>query len=151
MSFSDNFIAIMDELGKRLGIAIDWTSANVIPYLQDLATRLIKYKIAIGILYMIIPIVFTAIFAVLTKIFHKKAMALPETMKEQGWSYCYKPYDESCLSTWFAYISWVCLVISAIVTISVIGVQTLNIIQAITFPEKTIFEYISSLLNNGQA
>ena len=35
MSFSENFINIMDAIGKQLGIAIDWTSQKVVPYKEQ--------------------------------------------------------------------------------------------------------------------
>lgn len=41
---SDEIIKILDDLGQRFGIAIDWSSQNVMPYLQDLISRYIKYE-----------------------------------------------------------------------------------------------------------
>ena len=41
---SDEIIKVLDELGKRFGIAIDWSSQNIIPYLQDLMKRFICYQ-----------------------------------------------------------------------------------------------------------
>lgn len=145
MTFSDNFITIMDELGKRLGIAIDWTSANVLPYLQDLATRLVKFEIMTSIAWIVIMPVVTAIFAILAPILHKKAVAVGD--RGYGW----KAYDVDTGISWIAVINWLLLGGFSIATVCVIGTQIFDIIQAITFPEKTIFEYISSLLNNGQA
>ena len=45
MSFSSQFIEVLDALCEKFGIVIDWTSQNVMPYLTDLATRLISYEI----------------------------------------------------------------------------------------------------------
>ena len=45
MSFSSQFIEVLDALCAKFGIVIDWTSQNVMPYLTDLATRLISYEI----------------------------------------------------------------------------------------------------------
>ena len=39
MTFSEQLIHLIDELAKRIGIVIDWTNANVMPYLIDLITR----------------------------------------------------------------------------------------------------------------
>lgn len=33
---SNEIIKVLDDLSERLGIAIDWSSQNVMPYLQDL-------------------------------------------------------------------------------------------------------------------
>ena len=42
---SENIIKVLDELGKRFGIAIDWSSENVTPYLQSLMSRFITNEI----------------------------------------------------------------------------------------------------------
>lgn len=39
MIFSEQLIHLIDEFAKRIGIVIDWTNDNVIPYLHDLITR----------------------------------------------------------------------------------------------------------------
>ena len=36
---SKEIIAIFDDLAERFGVAIDWTSANVMPYLQELFAK----------------------------------------------------------------------------------------------------------------
>lgn len=45
MSFSKEVIELFDYIGNKIGITIDWTSRNVIPYLQDLCDRFMKYNI----------------------------------------------------------------------------------------------------------
>ena len=45
MSFSSQFIEVLDALCEKFGIVIDWTSQNVVPYLTDLAARIITYEI----------------------------------------------------------------------------------------------------------
>ena len=47
---SEEIIKALDDLGDRFGIAIDWTSENVLPYLQNLMDRFITYNIAMNIL-----------------------------------------------------------------------------------------------------
>ena len=39
MKFSDEFIKVIDALGKKIGIVIDWTSENIMPYIVDLFER----------------------------------------------------------------------------------------------------------------
>lgn len=56
-TFSQQFIQIMDDLGKRMGVAIDWSSANIIPYLQDFLLRLNKYFLFERIFLVIISVV----------------------------------------------------------------------------------------------
>lgn len=48
MTFSEQLIYLIDEFAKRIGIIIDWTSSNVMPYIQDLVGRYITYELVIA-------------------------------------------------------------------------------------------------------
>lgn len=54
MIFSEQLIHLIDEFAKRIGIIIDWTSDNVIPYLCDLITRYGQFHLAINSIMFII-------------------------------------------------------------------------------------------------
>lgn len=45
MTVSDQIIQVLDNLCEKFGLAIDWTSENVIPYLTTLCTKLVSYEI----------------------------------------------------------------------------------------------------------
>ena len=51
---SEEIIKVLDDLGQRFGIAIDWSSQNVIPYLQDLMQRFINYEVISSIVWIFI-------------------------------------------------------------------------------------------------
>lgn len=57
MTVSGEIIKILDDLGKRFGIAVDWTSTNVIPYLEDLGSRFIKYEIVTNVIWMVLALI----------------------------------------------------------------------------------------------
>ncbi len=49
---SKEIIEIFDYIGEKLGVAIDWTQENIIPYLTDLLGRYVTFNIvmhAIGL------------------------------------------------------------------------------------------------------
>ena len=52
---TDEIIKLLDELAKRFGIAIDWTSENVMPYLMDVYDRFVTYQIVTN---LVAPILF---------------------------------------------------------------------------------------------
>lgn len=118
---SDEIIKILDDLGQRFGIAIDWSSKNVMPYLKDLMSRYIDYEvmtstawIVIGVILLIGGIIFTIVFL------------------KNG-------YDCAPL------ISLGVAICGAVI----IGVQVFDIITCYTIPEKIIIEYINSLLSSN--
>ena len=43
---SEEIIKVLDALAEKFGVAVDWTSANVIPYLEQLCSKCVNYEIA---------------------------------------------------------------------------------------------------------
>lgn len=53
---SDEVIKILDALTERLGLAIDWSSSNVLPYFQELCNKYVTYEIVTSIIWIVIGI-----------------------------------------------------------------------------------------------
>ena len=51
----------LQELAKQFGLALDWSNNNVIPYLQDLAQRVITYEFRSSIFWIVIGAIFILI------------------------------------------------------------------------------------------
>ena len=47
---SDEIIKLLNDLSSRFGVAIDWSSKNMTPYLQELFQKYTRYEIALNIL-----------------------------------------------------------------------------------------------------
>lgn len=132
MEISDQIIAVIDNLCAKFGIAIDWTSENVIPYITELAGKFIKYEIAVSAFYVVF---ITIIFCVSVRylvIVTKKSIA-------SDWDtiYC-APMAIVVATTLFATAA---LFLCAIPNV-------IDIITCLTFPEKMIFDYVSALMNS---
>lgn len=50
---SDEIIKLLDHLGEKFGIAIDWSSNNIMPYLQGLMDRYINYEVITSIVWIV--------------------------------------------------------------------------------------------------
>lgn len=124
---SDEIIKVINELCNKFGIAIDWTSQNVTPYLNDLMSRYIKYDIATCVLAIILGVLF-----ILIAIFSFK-----EWKKEE-----YKLYGER--SEGKSIFCFVLSIILGIIAILVLLSAPERIVQDIFIPEKTVYEYIQS-------
>ena len=121
MSFSENFINIMDAVGKQLGIAVDWTSQNVAPYLEQLSHRIVTYEISMSVFYIIICIISAVIGRNIFKI--GKRM-----FDDEG--------DEFGI---FPLVIGFIILVGAIMAM---GEYSKDVITALTLPEKTIIEFI---------
>ena len=54
----EEVIKVLKHLGDQFGVAIDWSSANIMPYLNDLMGRIVKYGIYINIYNIFYKILF---------------------------------------------------------------------------------------------
>jgi len=135
MTVSEQIIQVIDALCEKFGIAINWTSENVIPYIEVLCGKLIAYEIGTSIAWMVIMILLSIASIVATK---KLAPTFKRGLEEQSeWDIVWT------IATTFAIIG---LVILNLATIIVVGVQVMDIIKCANFPEMYIFEYLSTLI-----
>lgn len=65
MQVSDQIIQVLDYIGKKLGLTIDWTSENVLPYVQTLCNKYINWEIATSIIWIVIGIVCVVLSVIL--------------------------------------------------------------------------------------
>lgn len=138
MTVSEQIIQVIDALCARLGIAIDWTSENVLPYIETLCGKLINYEIGTSIAWMVIWLALSIGSIVATKKFYptfKKGIE-EQDCYDVGWS----------VALFFAIIG---LVFIYFVTILVVGQQIMDIIKCATFPEMYVFEYVQRIINAG--
>ena len=124
MSFSSQFIEVLDALCEKFGIAVDWTSQNVMPYLTDLATRLISYEIWTSVAWIVIAAI---VFLIAWKM--TKNMCKADRLDYE----------------WV--LGWVVRIGVGIFCFSVIVFQVFDIIEAVALPEKTLYDFITGLMD----
>lgn len=136
-------IKVLNHLGDQFGVAIDWSSANVMPYLNDLMSRMIKYGIYINIYHIIYAIFITAVFIIVTIVLYKIAckMILRSEENEEHIN------SAKILSTAFA-ISLVTTVIVVLIEIGNIKDCIADIIELNTVPEKYVIEIIQDKIDD---
>lgn len=128
---SEEIIKVLDALGEKFGIAINWTSENVIPYLQQLCNKYITYEIATSVVWLLLGVFLLFIGKYLiekTKQYWKK-------YEEEEYS------DFDIMATVFGMLAG-CVIIVGII---VILCQTFDIVTCVTFPEKVIIEELKSI------
>ena len=135
MEFSEQVIKVLDAVCDKFGIAIDWTSNNVIPYIEQLGNKIITYDICMSIMWLVIGSVIPLTVAILIKKFlNKKKLEAKERMND--YYYTDGSLDEGA---WCCYAMIIVLIIIAII-LTTSNIE--SIIQDVVFPEKTIIEFI---------
>ena len=132
MTVSEQIIQVINTLCEKFGIAINWTNENVIPYFEVLCGKLVKYEICTSIVWMVIMISLSIGSVVATK---KLAPIFKENI-EDG-------YGDWDIGAGFAIAG---LIVINLISLIVCGVQIMDIVKCLTFPEMYIFEYISTLI-----
>lgn len=128
---SDEIIKILDDLGQRFGIAIDWSQDTILPYIEDLFHRILMREIYTSIVWIVIFLL--ACIGI--------AIAIPKIIK-----YANKVVEEYPLSCWDEgknIVVVILLIILAIFIICII-IQIMDIITCVTVPEKIFLKFIES-------
>ena len=83
MEVSEQVIKVLDAVCDKFGIAIDWTSNNVIPYIQQLGNKIIIYDICSSIMWLVIGSAIPLTVAILIKKFlNKKKLEVKESIND---------------------------------------------------------------------
>lgn len=126
-TFSTQLIEVLDYLCQKFGVAIDWTSANVLPILTDLAGHYLRWEITTSAFWIIISMLVLA-----TGIFCLK--------HANSWE------DKGVIEDSLYVILPVLIVF--MVFLPVLICQVFDIIKCTQFPELQIIEYLSKLMKN---
>lgn len=130
MTFSNEVIAILNDLCTKFGIVIDWTAENVIPYIQDLGNRFIAYTMTIAIVSLSIKFIFLFI-------------GLYIIYKSIKWG---KEDDDSAGPIMLGILGFGITFFSSLTIIFSGWTNIQTIIACIYIPESIIIEYIKTLL-----
>lgn len=137
---SAQIIEVLNDICEKFGVAVDWTSKNVQPYLKELMTKCVNYKLATDIVWLVVGIVLLIIGGVLLR------FALTNNRKYHK----IQDYIEqvcSCLDDTACFqfiVGGICLGVA----VALILYFTINLIACFTFPEKIILDMVRSYLGN---
>jgi hypothetical protein len=138
MTVSEQIIQVINTLCEKVGIAIDWTGDNVIPYVTLLCDKLITFEIATSIVWSVLFLVLAIVGTIVRKGIFSWSM---KRAKED-------PYNED----WYYFIGGFCVVAEVglwIAFTAVTATQAFDIVKCLAFPEMYLFEYISALISSG--
>ena len=129
---SNQIIEILNEICNKFGLAIDWTSKNVQPYLQELIAKCAAYKFATSIMWLIFGIIAFAIGGALAKM----AVGSWKKYNEEGPLSDYDICVIQCIASGILFILGIVMVACNITTM----------IACKTFPEKVVLDMITQYM-----
>lgn len=135
MTISSEITNILNDLGNRLGVVIDWGNQNIVPYIQELVKRIAYLRIANCIIWLVVAVILTVVI-----------------IKTIKWLYKYSKSDErDVYSEDMIYIGGISMAI-ILGMVALIGyIWALNKLpEAIFLPEITAIEYIKDATGGTQ-
>ena len=139
----EEVIKVLKHLGDQFGVAIDWSSANIMPYLNDLMGRIVKYGIYINIYNIFFNIFCIALFVGITVVLYKlanRAIIKPKNSENNLAEALSIAYVVSCVAT------------VVVIVVGIVGISdsVTNIIELNTVPEKYVIEMIQDKINESK-
>ena len=126
---NNQIVELLKELANQMGIAVDWTSQNIRPYIIDIMGRLARYEIFTSIIWILFFVIVILIASKLLKMSYKNLK------DEENWA-----WDEE----WFGYSA---IVLGGVILFAsfCIIIQCYDIGEAIYTPELLLIEQLKSL------
>lgn len=131
MEMATQIIEVIDALCQKFGIAIDWTSDNILPYVEDLVKNAVRYELYTSLLYSIILAIGMVIFIVFSRLI---------------WCWLKKDEPAEDESIDAAVTFFVIFLICAIICFVLLLFQLVDIVTCFTFPEKVVYDIISNMI-----
>lgn len=131
MEFSKELIEVFDYIGEKMGIAIDWSSENVIPYIIELCGKYINWEIATSTIWIVAGVVVATIATCWYKWVAKHTDE--ETYDERE----FRAFSCTVMAcAWLGVLILTC-------------VQAFDIVKCVAFPELQIYEFITGMTSSN--
>lgn len=125
---SNEIIKILDAVCDKFGMAIDWTAQNVMPQVEQIGEHIVQYELWTSSLWTMLALV---VLIVGTIVCGKKIKSASK-------------YGERDTILGMGTI----IVIVYFIFVPVLLTQSQDVIAALTFPEKTILDFITTYTQN---
>ena len=123
---SKEVIEVLDALSERLGMSIDWTQNNIIPYLQEICNKYVNYEIATSIVWIVVGIILLIVAALVIK----------------------KIKTDNDLEDDEVFWLTIIMVVCGVAGVWIVLTQVFDIVTCYTFPEKIIIEKLIEIKKN---
>ena len=122
---SDEIIKVLDALSDKLGVAVDWTSENVLPQLETLGDKAVHYELCTSVMWL-----------ALGGLMVLAGIVLPIWL----W-YLVADQDEEIFGVLFMFAT-IMVILGGFVVVN----QIEDIILCNVFPEKVIYELVKTVM-----
>lgn len=137
VTVADQIIEVLDDLCKKFGVVIDWASDNVMPYLLELMSKIVNYRLFCSWVYFGIFLTLFIIGLLVLRKYFKYINIDDATLKK----------DKRFIPQWiyeYPLGTLITIVIFEIGFLFFMVVNIFNIGECYYFPEKAVFDFIKT-------
>lgn len=145
---STEVIKVLEYLGDKLGIAIDWTTENVIPYAGQLFSRYVTLKITYASIGTFIGVVLVITAIAFTTSMIKGYMETNEKHTKNMW-YRYSEYWGQVQSNDIIVLGITAAIMCALFSIPTLGCNVSSLLEWIIIPEIPFAKEVAALLDTA--
>lgn len=140
---SEQIIEVLEYLGGKFGIAIDWTTENIMPYLEELLKRYATMRVvSLGML-----IALSAIFCIVVIAIYKiVSKGYKETKTNQKDTLFFEYYSDGLGTTFVGAFAVAVAVVLCIASIVIFCCNITNLLEWIFIPEVPFVKEIADLI-----
>ena len=151
---NDAIITAINTLAEKFGIAVDWTSSNIVPCVQEIANKYVAMKITssyvwfgIGIACIIVAVVFLLMANKQSKSFDNYSQQCRQAKKENADDedlkmLCKKRDNAKELAYWYYFVATLFGIGGVLIIIPTI----FTLVKYYMAPEIQVIEYIQYLM-----
>ena len=140
---SEQIIEVLEYLGGKFGIAIDWTTENIMPYLEELLKRYATMRVvSLGML-----IALSAIFCIVAIAIYKiMSKGHKETKTNKKDTLFFEYYSDGLEITLVGAFAVFVVVVLCIASIGIFCYNITNLLEWIFIPEVPFVKEIADLI-----
>ena len=142
---SNQVIEILNEICNKLGIAVDWTSENILPQVKIVCEKLVKYFIIQKSIMCIFGFLFTCV-VIAYGISLLKQLLQCRTTKKDNFLFEYCKYSGSTGLQSYTWTINVIAIVMGLTGIILFGIGLSGLIKWLTVPEIAIIEYLTDMI-----
>ena len=142
---SNQVIEILNEICNKLGIAVDWTSENILPQVKIVCEKLVKYFIVQRSIMCSFGFLFVCVVIAYGMFLLKQFLQCRTTKKDNFLCEYYKYSGSTGLQSY----TWIINVIAIVMGLTGIirfGTGLSELIKWLTVPEIAIIEYLTDMI-----
>lgn len=158
MNVSDQIIAVLDEVCRKFGVAIDWSSTNILPYLQELGERMVSYTIVTNLVSIFATLLIggiTLFFLYRGKQKNVEALLrqkeeealLPKESEEEQKERKNKRDTVTDDTGFYSFFSWTVLIAMLVIIFWLIG----HILIAVYVPEQVVMDFLEPYITSRRS